>query len=119
MFLQVKFDEDSYDLVNSVYRFVFIIVKIGQKIIIYEILVLLIFIDLMIFGGEIGEELWEIMNNEDEFEFGYFVKFFENEFVGVFMFWYYLVNFGSVQLFVNLVVFIVMGFILYFGFFVL
>lgn len=116
---QVKFDEDSYDSVKSVYRSAFITAKIGQKIITYETSSLPTFTDLTTSGGEIGEELWEIMNNEDEFEPGYFVKSFENELAGAFMLRNHSANSGSVQSSVNSVVFTVTGLILYFGFLVL
>lgn len=115
----MKFDEDSYDSVKSVYRSAFITAKIGQKIITYETSALPTFTDLTTSGGEIGEELWEIMNNEDEFEPGYFVKSFENELAGAFMLRHPSANSGSVQSSVNSVVFTVTGLILYSGFLVL
>lgn len=116
---QVKYDEDSYDSVNGIYRSAFITAKLGKKIVTYETSSLPIFTDLTTSGGEIGEELWEIMNNEDEFEPGYFVKSFENELSGAFKLRHSSAHSGSVQSSVNSVVFSVTGLVLYFGFLVL
>lgn len=115
----MKFDEKSYDPVNKIYRSAFVTAKIGQKIVTYETSALPTFTDLTSSGGEIGEELWEIMNNEDEFEPGYFVKSFANELSDAFTLHHTAHNSGCVQSSVNAVVFGVTGLILYFGFLVL
>lgn len=65
MFLQVKFDEDSYDSVKSVYRSAFITAKIGQKIITYETSALPTFTDLTTSGGEIDLQILCIQRRQD------------------------------------------------------
>ncbi|XP_048754473.1 uncharacterized protein LOC125665723 isoform X2 [Ostrea edulis] len=112
---KVKYDESSYDAVNEIYRSAFVTAKIGKKIITYETSALPSFTDLTSSGGEIGEELWEIMNNEEEFEPGHFVKSFENELEEAFHL-KQTSNSGCVQSTVNSVVFTVTGLIVYFGF---
>lgn len=111
----MKYDESSYDAVNEIYRSAFVTAKIGKKIITYETSALPSFTDLTSSGGEIGEELWEIMNNEEEFEPGHFVKSFENELEEAFHL-KQTSNSGCVQSTVNSVVFTVTGLIVYFGF---
>jgi hypothetical protein len=101
--------------VNEIYRSAFVTAKIGNKIITYETSALPSFADLTSSGGEIGEELWEIMNKEEEFEPGHFVKSFESELDAA----YHLKqtsNSGCVQSTVNSVVFFVVGLIFYFEF---
>ncbi|XP_061179519.1 uncharacterized protein LOC133188154 [Saccostrea echinata] len=115
---KVKYDEDSYDSANKVYRSAFITAKIGKKIITYETSALPAFTDLTSSGGEIGEELWEIMNHEGEFEPGHFVKSFEDDLEGAYNL-KQTARSGCVQSAVNSVVFTVLGVIFYFGFIVL